>query len=901
MAEVIEPVCSDNPAVPDDATKKEKFKKSEDVAFYRRQMQGPKLQLRALLDTMVLTEKGACFELFESDKQTRLLLSLSPCKSDTVRILIDELRPIRARYRVPDVLTGEPQYDQLRVERRTKDSVTLAWSSGRYQIRVWHFPFRLEVLCDDEAVATFNPKGKLWFEKLQHPPRQLEDDQTSSLWQETFREFVDVKANGPSSIGADLCLHGFRHVYGLPEHADSLQLRDTRDGEPYRLYNLDVFAYGVYSRFGLYGSVPLLVAHKPDRTLGVFWLNASETFVNIYHSPAERQDDQPPPAKISSSQLQPETDVHWMSESGVIDCMILLGPTPPQLFSQYAQLTGYQALPPLFALGYHQCRWNYKDEADVKAVDAGFDRHNIPYDVIWLDIEHTDGKRYFTWDPVNFPDPAHLQQYLQYKNRKMVVISDPHFKSDPNWALYREARDGGYFVKDREGQLYKGSCWPGESSYLDFSNPETRAWYSRCFGLNNYKGSTPSLFLWNDMNEPSVFWGPEQTMPKDAVHFGGWEHRDLHNLYGFYQHMASMEGLITRSGGSERPFVLSRSFFAGSQRFGAVWTGDNVASWEYLKISIPMLLSLNVTGLVFCGADVGGFSKDPDPELLVRWYQAAALQPFFRGHSAITSKRREPWLFGEAVTAAIRSVIQERYCLLPYWYTLFHQAHTSGLPLLRPMWVEFPQEQEAFTVDNQYMIGSALLACPVTEPGAEEVKVLLPGQTEIWYDIDSKQAYEGGRTLTLPVTLDTVPVFQRAGSVICRRAGSASSTAQLQKIPLSISVALSSQGAADGELYLDDGHSFDYRDRKAFCLRGLSMVSGRLRCRPANEEGTFDCDTVIHSVTILGLKSRPSTVAVHVSGAEDTSAAFQYMDTCCTLIVNSLNLRVAQDWEIHIE
>uniref|UniRef100_A0A669ELX6 Glucosidase alpha, neutral C n=1 Tax=Oreochromis niloticus TaxID=8128 RepID=A0A669ELX6_ORENI len=624
-------------------------------------------------------------------------------------------------------------------------------------------------------------------------------------WKETFKQFVDIKANGPSSIGADLCLHGFRHVYGLPQHADNLQLRDTRDGEPYRLYNLDVFAYPLYSRLGLYGSVPLMVAHKPDRTLGVFWLNASETFINIQYSPSDHQ-----VTFVSVLRAEPQTDVHWLSESGMIDCMVLLGPSPQQLFAQYAQLTGYQALPPLFALGYHQCRWNYIDEADVKSVDAGFDRHSIPYDVIWLDIEHTDGKRYFTWDPVHFPEPAKLQQHLEKKNRKLVIISDPHIKVDPSWSLYCEARDGGHF------------------------------------------GSTPLLFVWNDMNEPSVFSGPELTMPKDAVHCGDWEHRDLHNLYGFYQHMATVEGLITRSGGLERPFVLSRSFFAGSQRLGAVWTGDNVANWEYLKISVPMVLSLSLAGIAFCGADVGGFIQDPEPELLVRWYQAGALQPFFRGHSANVTNRREPWLFGDEVTAAIRTVIQQRYSLLPYWYTLFHQAHTSALPPLRPLWVEFPEEESTFSVDSQYMLGGALLACPVTEPGIQEIKVLLPGSDDIWYDIHSSLVYNGGRTLSLPVTLDTVPVFQRGGSVVCRSVGSCSCTADPD------CNLLSPQGTADGELYLDDGHSFRYRDRKAFCLRRFSMLSGR----------TFDCNTVIQSVTILGVKSKPSAVIVHASGKE---------------------------------
>ncbi|XP_069016552.1 neutral alpha-glucosidase C, partial [Embiotoca jacksoni] len=728
---------------------------------------------------------------------------------------------------------------------------------------------------------------------------QLQEGDTDSLWRETFRQFVDVKANGPSSIGADICLHGFKHVYGLPEHSDHLQLKDTRDGEPYRLYNLDVFAYDLHSRLGLYGSVPLMVAHQPDQTLGVFWLNASETYVNVQYSPAEHQEDETPAEK--RRRLQPRTDVHWLSESGVIDCTVLLGPGPAQLFSQYAQLTGHQALPPLFALGYHQCRWNYDDEADVKAVDAGFDRHDIPYDVIWLDIEHTDGKRYFTWDPELFPEPANLQRHLETKRRKLVVISDPHIKVDPDWSLYREATDGGHFVKDREGQIYQGSCWPGDSSYIDFSSPETRAWYSGCFSLEKYKGSTPSLFVWNDMNEPSVFNGPEQTMPKDAVHYGGWEHRDLHNLYGFYQHLATVEGLITRSGGSERPFVLSRSFFAGSQRLGAVWTGDNVASWEYLKISIPMLLSLSLAGIAFCGADVGGFFRDPKPELLVRWYQAAALQPFFRGHSAKMMKRREPWLFGEDVTAAIRTAIQQRYCLLPYWYTLFHQAHTSGLPPLRPLWVEFPSDPTTFTVDDQYMIGGALLAHPVTEPCVREVKVLLPGSGEIWYDVQAAKTYKGGRTLSLPVTLDTVPVFQRGGSVVCRSTGSGSCTADLQQLPLSITVALNSQGSAGGELYLDDGHSFRYRDRKAFCLRRFDMLSGRLLCRPASEEGTFDCNTVVQLIIVLGVKSKPAAVIVRASGAPDSSAAFQYAETSCTLTVNGLKLGVATDWDIQID
>ncbi|MED6236018.1 hypothetical protein ATANTOWER_003283, partial [Ataeniobius toweri] len=240
------------------------------------------------------------------------------------------------------------------------------------------------------------------------------------------------------------------------------------------------------------------------------------------------------------------------------------------------------------------------------------------------------------------------------------------------------------------------------------------------------------------------------------------------------------------------------------------------------------------------------------------------------------------------------------YCLLPYWYTLFHYAHTTGMPPVRPLWVEFPKEEGTFTEDNQYMIGGALLACPVVEPGAQTVKVLLPGCAEIWYDICSAKAYKGGRSLSLPVNLDTVPVFQRGGSVVCRSTGSGKCTADYQELPLNVTVALNSQGSADGDLYLDDGHSFEYRDRKAFCLRRFNLLSGRLLCRPATGEGRFDCETVVQSVTIMGVKNKPSRVNVHVSGADTISASFEFLENCCMLTLNNLNLRVVLDWEIQI-
>ncbi|XP_065144709.1 neutral alpha-glucosidase C [Paramisgurnus dabryanus] len=879
---------------------KEKYKKNDDILFYRRQKDKGSSHYFASLETLVLTDRCASLELCEHESQDRLCLQIRVTQNGTIRVLIDELQAIKPRYRVSDVLTGEPTYVPLRIQWQKDDSLSLTWGLGEYQLLVSASPFRLEVTCDGEEIVTLNPGNRLCFETLQEPTRTSSgslqvDEDPCGLWKETFRQFQDIKANGPSSVGMDLRLHGFSHTYGLPEHADTLLLKDTSTAEAYRLYNLDVFAYDINSRLGLYGSVPFMLAHKPERTLGVFWLNASETLIDIEYNPKPIEGANEPPEK--KSKITPQTDVRWVSESGTIDCFILLGPSAAQVFSQYAQLTGYQALPPLFSLGYHQCRWNYEDEADVKAVDAGFDLHNIPYDVIWLDIEHTDGKRYFTWDSKLFPKPVELQHHLQKKKRKLVVISDPHIKIDPDWSFYCEAKEGGHMVKNREGGVYEGTCWPGESCYLDFSSSKTRSWYARNFSLNKYEGSTESLFIWNDMNEPSVFNGPEQTMPKDAVHHGDWEHRDLHNLYGFHQHMATFEGLLTRSGGLERPFVLSRSFFAGSQRWGAIWTGDNVATWEYLKISVPMLLSLSLTGLHFCGADVGGFVQDPDPELLVRWYQAGALQPFFRGHSSKDTKRREPWLFGDDVTSAIRSAIQQRYFLLPYWYTLFYQAHTSALPPIRPLWVEFPKDTDMFAVENQYMIGSALLVCPVTDPGVSEVKVLLPGSDQLWYATDTAKVYGGGRILDFSVTLNTVPVFQRGGTVVPRRSGCGSCTADLQQHSITLTVALDSKGNADGFLYLDDGHSFSFRDRMQFCLRSFSMRAGKLVSSCADDKGLFVSDDKVESVVILGLNSLKRKPKLK-SGTRKTPVMFTFEAKCLT--ITGLDLEIHKDWEIII-
>uniref|UniRef100_A0A8U8BCQ9 Glycoside hydrolase family 31 N-terminal domain-containing protein n=1 Tax=Geospiza parvula TaxID=87175 RepID=A0A8U8BCQ9_GEOPR len=813
-------------SVQDEAVDKSNFKKCNQIAFYRRQklLRPGKSLYRVLLDSVTLSDENVKFQIIHEGNKVLLQVEIYEIEGNIFRLKIDEASPLRPRYKVPDVLIKEPTTQRLLISHKEAGILVLSSVNEDYKLRVTANPFQVELQSKGETVMSVNSNGLLYFEHLQPPPSDRytqneealflfvqEKQEDLGLWQEKFGSFLDIKAHGPTSVGMDFSLHGYDHVYGIPQHTETLLLKNTSDGDAYRLYNLDIFGHKIHEKIGIYGSVPLLLAHKPNRTSGIFWLNSSETLVDISTKAVAEHTPSRSAAETAKQRAVPLTDVRWMSESGIIDVFLLMGPTAFDIFKQFAQLTGTQALPPLFSLGYHQCRWNYEDEQDVKAVDAGFDAHDIPYDVIWLDIEHTDGKRYFTWDKKKFQNPRKMQEHLRKRKRKLVVIVDPHIKVDPSYILYAQAKEKGYFVKDRNGQDFEGICWPGSSCYPDFTNPDVRKWYADQFAFKTYKGSTNILFVWNDMNEPSVFKGAELTMQKDAVHYNNWEHREVHNLYGFYQQMATAEGLIRRSSGKERPFVLTRSFFAGSQKYGAVWTGDNTAEWSYLKISIPMLLTINMAGISFCGADVGGFIGDPEPELLVRWYQAGAYQPFFRGHSNMESKRREPWLFGEKNTQIIRKAITERYVLLPYLYTLFYRAHTAAEPVMRSLWIEFPGKMETFDVENEYMLG-------------KQVSYSLQFDLNIFEVLhDKKKTQKLWEPFCLGFVFLQIPVFQRGGTVIPLKTSAGKSTEWMIDISYELHVALDAEACAIGELYVDDGHSFQYLHKKQFLYRKFTF------------------------------------------------------------------------------
>ncbi|KAI5799275.1 glycosyl hydrolases family 31-domain-containing protein [Peziza echinospora] len=699
-----------------------------------------------------------------------------------------------------------------------------------FEAVITHKPFEVKFMRDGEVHVVLNERNLMNVEHWRKKTDPKEGEEENLEWDEAFGGNTDSKPRGPESVALDITFPGYDHVYGIPEHATSLALKPTRGGEgaytePYRLYNSDVFEYETDSPMTLYGSIPFMQAHKKGSTVGVFWLNAAETWIDVI-----KQNKANP---LSLGTTKASTQTHWISESGVLDVFVLLGPNASWLYRQYGELTGYTTLPQLFSIAYHQCRWNYVSQDDVKEVDRKFDQFDIPYDVIWLDIEYTDEKKYFTWDPRTFGNPIEMVDNLGKRDRKLVAIIDPHIKKTDGYSVSEELVTKQYGAKDKAGSTYEGWCWPGSSNWVDGFNPLAVSWWVEQFKYNKFIGSKPNVHIWNDMNEPSVFNGPETTMPKDNLFHGNWEHRDLHNLYGATFHNATYTAMIERDGNKiedqKRPFILTRAFFAGSQRTAAMWTGDNEAKWEHLQAAFPMLLSQGISGMPFAGADVGGFFGNPSKELLTRWYQAGAFYPFFRGHAHIDAKRREPYLAGEPYTSVIRDAIRLRYALLPAWYSAFHRASVDGMPIIRPMFVMFPDNEAGFAIDDQFFLGdSGLLVKPIVHEGSTTTSIFLP-DPEVYYDYNDHTVFRGeSKNVEIAAPLERIPMLMRGGHIFARRDRPRRSSGLMKHDPFTLIVSVNADNVAGGVVYLDDGESFAYKKgdyvHRAFTFNGPQKI-----------------------------------------------------------------------------
>jgi alpha-glucosidase len=530
--------------------------------------------------------------------------------------------------------------------------------------------------------------------------------------------------------------HAEESFFGLGDKPTELNLR----GKRLRNWNTDAYSFA-WNQDPLYRSIPFYISINEGIAHGIFFDN---TFKAHFDFGAED------PTKTS-----------FWADGGELQYYYIHGPHMMDVVKSYHLLTGTHPMPPLWALGYHQCRWSYYPEAKVKKITNGFRENKIPCDGIYLDIDYMDGYRCFTWNNKYFPNPKKMIKELAADGFKTVVIIDPGIRVDDNYSVFKEGKENRYFCRRSDDYFMEGHVWPGRCQFPDFTNPEVRDWWGGLFDELVQMGVAG---VWNDMNEPAVFGAG--TFPDDVRHqYDGFRgsHRKAHNIYGMQMVRSTYEGL-RKIMKNKRPFTITRAGYSGVQRFSSVWTGDNVASWEHLQLGNIQCQRLSISGISFCGTDIGGFSGEPDGELFTRWIQMGTFSPFMRAHSAGDTKEREPWSFGEPYTSINRKFIELRYRLLPYLYSAFWEHHRYGFPILRPLVMQEQEEVTNHFRQDEFTYGDKILICPVLLPGEASRMVYLPKGK--WYNFWTLEVVEGGKEVTVLTPLETIPIFIKAGSVI---------------------------------------------------------------------------------------------------------------------------------------
>jgi alpha-glucosidase len=479
---------------------------------------------------------------------------------------------------------------------------------------------------------------------------------------------------------------------------------------------------------------------------------------------------------------------------------IFAGPQMPDILAGYTHLTGRMAIPPMWSLGYHQCRWAKYTQTSIEELAQRHRDHQIPCDTLWLDIDYMDGYRVFTWNAEAFPDVPGMLARLGELGFGVISIIDPGVKYDPGYWVFDQGLERNVFCKTEGGDVYIGQVWPGNTAFPDFVTEEARAWWGE---LNAAHVKSGLVGIWNDMNEPAT-----GAIPPDTMRFGGGQHSHAryHNQYALLMAMGTTAGLLDAMP-DKRTFVLSRAGFAGIQRYAANWMGDNMANWDHLWLGVPMATGLGISGQAFVGADIGGFEGDTTAELFLRWMQYGTLTPFCRNHSARGWVDQYAWSWGELVEDSVREAIQLRYRLLPYIYTSFVIASETGAPVQRPLIFDNQRDHVARDIDDEYLLGPDLLVAPVLKPGLTARPVYLPSGT--WYDWLTDEVVVGPRFITTDVTMDRIPLYARGGAVIPMWTEAPASTAGYQPAAIELHLFVpSAEGSYRSALQEDDGTTF---------------------------------------------------------------------------------------------
>lgn len=663
--------------------------------------------------------------------------------------------------------------------------------------------------------------------------------------------FLDLKGNVISQdrAGRSVLFDGtaFRAWKAMPEDEHYFGLGDKSGPLDHRnlaftLWNTDAYGWQESSD-PLYKSIPFLLAMRNGSAYGLF-------LDNIYRS---------------SFDLGKENrDAYsFGAEGGELDYYFFYGPSPKQVIQDFTALVGRTPLPPLFALGYQQCRYSYYPEERMREIAHEFRTRKIPADVIYLDIDYQQNNRPFTVDRMRFPNFEGMVNDLKGQGFKIIAITDLHIAKLEGSKPYDEGIRGDYFVKNPDGSVYVGKVWPGDSVFPDFTRQAVREWWGSLYADFVKAGIRG---FWNDMNEPAIFERADKTMPLDTVHSvegRKTDHREIHNVFGMENARATYEGLL-RLQPDLRPFVLTRAAYAGAQRYAATWTGDNSSTWNHMRLSIPQLINLGLSGYTLVGDDIGGFAGSPTPDLLTRWMELGVFNPIYRNHGTKGSRDREPWVDGPEHEATRRRYIETRYRLLPYIYTGIEEASRTGIPLMRPMFLEFPEDVSLQTNESEFMFGSGLLVAPkVTEMvGPYEVK--LPAGE--WYDLWTGARVQGQSQMVDP-PLNALPVYVRAGTILPQQPV-VQNVDEAPQGPLEISVYPSTPGSGSGheckgELYQDDGNTLAYQRGEFLRLAfTCDQDSSSLRLNISNVQGTYKPWWKAMKIVFFGLTGSPKSISV---------------------------------------
>lgn len=634
------------------------------------------------------------------------------------------------------------------------------------------------------------------------------------------------------------------NYYGLGDKAGPMNRRNRS----FTMWNMDAFGWQE-STDPLYKSIPFFMGLRNGAAYGVF-------FDNTYRGSFDFGKESPDYFSFGA-------------DDGELNYYFFAGPGPKQVLEKYVNLTGHSPLPPLWALGYQQSRYSYYPEARAREIVSTLREKKIPADAIYFDIDYQVGNAPFTVNREVFPHFEQMISDFRAQGMHTILITDLHIKKDPgkSYLPYDSGTQKDVFIKNPDGSIYVGVVWPGECVFPDFTLSRVRDWWGGLYkdfvkmGVGGY---------WNDMNEPAVFLRADKTMPLDTVHRlddgSTLDHRAIHNVFGMQNARATYEGL-RKLQPEERPFVLTRAAYAGAQRYAATWTGDNSSTWNHLGMSTPTLMSMGISGYPLVGDDIGGFAFSPPADLLTRWFEVGALNPIYRDHTSKGTADQEPWVHGPEHEAIRKKYIELRYKLMPYLYTAIEETVRTGIPVMRPIFLEYPKSKEFYDDDRDFFFGHDFFVAPVTTEKIDPESISLPpGQ---WYDFWSGELHGEKDNIVLKPKLDEMPLYVRAGAIVPMQPV-VQSTSEVPVGPLQLRVYAGDD--CSGSLYLDDGHTFAYQKGEVLRMNFMCEVSARgIVVSSSIEKDDYKPWWNTTQLTVYGVSSRPRKVSFGEQASSDWS------------------------------